>query len=656
MIIKTIPKGHTIMTTITLAKIGTNQTVNYAVDELAHYLKKIDRRLLIDQRTYDEYDAGITNVVWVGITSFVEANKLDDEILIDIKDGAGVITGANERAVLIAVYRFLRELGCRWIRPGDDGEVIPEKTLDKTSLTAFVRETPAIRHRCICIEGADSVEHIMNMLKWIPRNGMNTYYLQILPPMPFFNRWYAHTHNPLREPEEFGLPELNASIARLDEEIAKRGLLYHAGGHGWHWKALGFEFRVNDPESPLLTPEIKEMFAMIDGERKLDSRGMGFTQLCYSNPKVRERMADAVVDYCKAHPNVNYLHFCLADGFNNQCECEECVKMRPADHYVKILNDIDERLTKEEIDTKLTFGAYCDLLWEPRVEKIKNPDRFILDLSPISRVYTNSYLDINTEYNEPLPEYVRNKVTLPRSFEANFAFLNKWRENTDFDSYVFEYNMMWDHYLDPGYMNCARILHIDVTNIKAKLNMNGWISCQENRAAFPTGLPVYAMARGLWDANSKFEDICDEYFTAAFGELAADVQAYLWKLTELFDPQFMRNDHIEALPTAYERAEKIIALTHEFESSHITPNKDVNASWFYLSYHAEYCRLYAEVIKRYAKNDIEGIKEWSEKYNLFIFGNEPVLHTVHDPSLFSEIFPRWLKRAFSTVVDTTVDF
>ncbi len=644
------------MISITLAKIGTNQTVAYAVDELAHYLKLIDKSLLIDQRTYDAYDADITNVVWVGLTPMVEYNALDDEILIDVKEGAGVISGANERAVLIAAYRYLRELGIRWIRPGDDGEVIPKKRLDREALTVSVRETPSIRHRCVCIEGADAYEHIYNMLRWIPRNGMNTYYLQILPPMPFFNRWYAHTHNPLRSPEPFGLPELNATVARLDEEIAKRGLLYHAGGHGWHWKALGFEFRVNDPDSPLLTPEIKEMFAMINGERKLDSRGMGFTQLCYSNPKVRQRMADAVVDYCKAHPLVNYLHFCIADGFNNQCECEECQKMRPADYYVMVLNDIDERLNKEGINTKLSFGAYCDLLWEPRHEKIKNPDRFILDLSPISRVYTNSYLDINTEYNEPLPEYVRNKVTLPRSFEANFAFLNKWREGTDFDSYVFEYNMMWDHYLDPGYMNCARVLHIDVTHIKEKLNMNGWISCQENRAAFPTGLPVYAMAKGLWDKDSKFEDICDEYFTAAFGEYSRDVQDYLWKITELFDPQFMRNDHIEALPTAYERAEKIIALTHEFEASHIAPNKDVNASWMYLSYHAEYCRLYAEVIKRYAKNDIEGIKEWSEKYNLFIFGNEPVLHTVHDPSLFTEIFPRWLKRAFSTVVDTTVDF
>ena len=49
--------------------------------------------------------------------------------LIDVKNGAGVITGANNRAVLIAVYRFLRELGCRWLRPGAENEVIPKKKL-----------------------------------------------------------------------------------------------------------------------------------------------------------------------------------------------------------------------------------------------------------------------------------------------------------------------------------------------------------------------------------------------------------------------------------------------------------------------------------------------------------------------------------------------
>ena len=142
------------MTTITLAKIGTNETVSFAVYELVRCLKRIDSRLLIDQRTYDEYDASVANVLWVGRDDRVAYSRFDDEILIDVKDGAGIITGANERAVLIAAYRFLRALGCAWVRPGADGEIIPKKPLTAESLTVRIQEAPSYRHRGIVIEGA----------------------------------------------------------------------------------------------------------------------------------------------------------------------------------------------------------------------------------------------------------------------------------------------------------------------------------------------------------------------------------------------------------------------------------------------------------------------------------------------------------------------
>ena len=37
----------------------------------------------------------------------VDDKKYDDAIVIDVNNFAGIITGANERAVLIASYRFL---------------------------------------------------------------------------------------------------------------------------------------------------------------------------------------------------------------------------------------------------------------------------------------------------------------------------------------------------------------------------------------------------------------------------------------------------------------------------------------------------------------------------------------------------------------------
>ena len=47
-----------------------------------------------------------------------------DEIFIDVKGTKGVISGSNAGSVLIAVYRFFIECGCRFLRPGKDGEYI----------------------------------------------------------------------------------------------------------------------------------------------------------------------------------------------------------------------------------------------------------------------------------------------------------------------------------------------------------------------------------------------------------------------------------------------------------------------------------------------------------------------------------------------------
>ena len=121
------------LTRVTLARIGNDETIRYAVQELYTYLKKIDNSLFVDVRFYPEYDESVKNVIWVGQSDAFTDNLLevpdaflDDSIYVNVENSEGVITGCNPRAVLIAAYRFLKELGVAWIRPADDGEVVPE--------------------------------------------------------------------------------------------------------------------------------------------------------------------------------------------------------------------------------------------------------------------------------------------------------------------------------------------------------------------------------------------------------------------------------------------------------------------------------------------------------------------------------------------------
>ncbi len=641
------------MTQLTVAKIGNNPTVNYAVDELTRVLSAMDGSLFIDQRKYKAYTAE-KPLLFVGVTDLVPHSDIDDEIFVDVKDGVGVITGANNRAVLIAVYRFLRELGCAWVRPGADGEVIPKRVLAIGDISVKVHEIPSYRHRGVCIEGSLGFPHIFNMIEWLPRVGMNIYFVQKFVPVGFFRRWYDHWHNPFVAPENLSLDDFARIWDRCEEEVLKRGLIYHAVGHGWTEVPFGIFDATKDPDDPMIKPEIKKYFALIDGKRELFHLGSGSTQLCYSNKTVRDIITDAIVAYCKDKPCVDVVHFWLADGFNNNCECDECQKHRPSDYYVVMLNELDKKLTAAGIDTKIVFLIYVDLLWSPKDFRVNNPDRFILMFAPISRTYTNALCDSERIDLSELMPYERNKLEMPKSVGQNVGHLTSWQEGFKGDGFIFDYHLMWDHFLDPGFTTCAKTLHRDMANLD-KLGLNGSVSCQQQRCAFPTGLPLHAMAAALWNKDSKFEDVARDYYRSDFGEDGEAVSAYLARISELFDSQFMRNDKPEAHKTVLARMDEIDRLTRAFEESHINKKADSSASYGYLKLHAEYCRQYAELIRRYTFGDEAKIEEQTKNFSEFAFRLEPKLHTVFDTTYFDEVYQRWIKRVYSNKPTTEVD-
>ena len=212
----------------------------------------------------------------------------------------------------------------------------------------------------------------------------------------------------------------------------------------------------------------------------------------------------------------------LADGENNHCECDNCIKMRPADWYVKMLNELDEKLTAAGLATKIVFLIYVDLLWEPRTERIENPDRFILMFAPITRNYGENYGDC-LDCRDELPPYERNRLQMPRSLSQNIARLRRWQAIFDGDSFDFDYHLMWAHVGDIGYEKCARNLFCDMRDLE-KIGLGGMVSCQVQRCFFPTAMPFVAMAGALWNKNADFDGLADDWYSAAYGEPGARVR------------------------------------------------------------------------------------------------------------------------------------
>jgi len=613
-----------------LAKIGNNVTVTYALDEMIRILKTMDESLFIDARVYDAVDTSRNDILWIGLDGSVQT-AIDDEIKIDVKNGAGIITGSSERAVLIAAYRFLYELGCRWLRPGDDGEVIPARKLDTDALNVSVSEKASYRHRAVCIEGAVSYEHVYNVINWIPKVGMNGYFVQFRIPACFFKRWYNIPGSPKIDKTPVDDDDVVHIWKRLEEEVVKRGLMYHATGHGWTCEPFGIPGSSWEKNTHPIPEESKQYFALVNGKRELWGDIALNTSLCMTNPKARQIMTDAIAEYCKEHGDINYLHVWLSDGFKNLCECENCRDIMPSDQYITLLNEIDEKLTAEGIDTKIVFLIYHELLWKPETESIKNPDRFVMMFAPISRGYSapiNNY-DKSQGRAEVAP-FVLNNPTLPRSMGEFIAHLEGWQDMFKGDSFDFEYHLMWGHYADPGYMHISRVLHTDMVSLD-NVGLNGMVSCQAQRVSFPTGMPMYSMAKALWDKNSKFEDVSKEYFAAAFGEDGPAVEKYLNTLSDLLTLINIRKGEYEKTGKDAMEAKNVIEA---FKADYIAKNADANASWMYLRHHAEMCLIYADALIGCANKDNEARDTNYNKLMEYLTDNEIEIHNVIDPVIF----------------------
>lgn len=539
----------------------TMRTLRFAAEELQKYLSYVSDSDYSIIPT-GEYNAEESNVIYLGVNLVdgipqVDDPKLDDAIYINIKDSKGFITGSNARSVLIGVYRFLKEKGFVFLRPGKTGEYYPE-TLD--GLDVYVCEKPSYRHRGICIEGTVYQKCLNETIDWLPKAAMNGYLTQFHLPRVFMDRWYKG-ETPYREPVDLSDEEMGAIVAMAEDEIVKRGLMYHAVGHGWTARAVGIP-ATSWSESGEPAEGCEDMLAMVDGKRELFGGAAMNTNLCYSQQRARDAITDLIVDYCKAHPQVDFLHFWLSDGANNNCECENCRDTRLSDFYVRMLNELDEKLTEAELDTKVVFAAYSDTTWTPLRETIKNKSRFTMMFAPIFRTYSKPF--DAAEGGKMLP-YVLNKLEYPESIEDNVAYLRRWQEVFDGDSLDFDYHFMWDHFKDFGQFRHAQVLHEDVRNLK-DLKLNGLLNCQLQRAFFPSCMSMQVMSQTLWNRDSDFDAMVNSALKTEFGLRYDEVREYFKQLSYYGCPEAIRGEEDLITEKCREKLTTAIQIIEDFNT------------------------------------------------------------------------------------------
>ena len=636
-----------------------NQTLRFAAEELAKYYEQMTDKKVASV-TFAAAPA--KDAVNLGLLSDfsrpaddVADPSYDDVLDIEVENGCGIIAGSNPRSVLMGVYRFLRSAGCRFIRPGTDGEFIPKAELDAHSFTYRKKADHIFRGECS--EGAIGYEHLRDTVYWMPKVGLNMFMIEGLVPYFYMHKWYAHVSN-LRlggHGEVTDYAFLEGEIAKLEKDMQKLGLQFHNIGHGWMFEPLGVHMGSPAAEAAALKEEDKIHLAEVKGVRDRFGGDTFYTNFCYGNPETRKLLVSFWVDYLKKKPYVDFPHVWLADALNNHCECPLCREKEPSDWYVILLNEIDEALTKEGIDSKLVFILYTDTLRPPVTERLNHPERFIL-LSARAINYNKGYE--KTEFKGEIPPYERNKFpTLPPALTD--LWREQWKEKfgVTIPTCVYEYRFYTFHYNDLGHMKLARDMHRDVLRMKM-MGFDGDMSDQTPRAFFPTALPMSVMAETLFDENMDYDAFAEDHLYYTYGEDVAAARSYLEKITEIIDPVTMNVDYKAAgieeagigsesdgkgkpwqnnasYAQALEEIPAVIEKIRPFIEKNEKEGPAVQRrSWFYLRHHTFIVETVAKIYREGALGNIEEARKLYLEFMDELSGREMEIHEAFDLFLF----------------------
>ena len=630
---------------LTINKMISCSTLDFAAEELKKYLRMMmpeggDIKINYNPEAEDGFRLGLMQDLGLDVSD-AENTELDDIIYIDCSEHEGIIAGDNPRSVLLAVYEYLRQNGCRWLMAGVDGEFIPIKNLDPVKY----RHKPSMRYRGWCNEGAEFQRSMLEAIDFCPKVGLNVFMIEFRIPTPYYDHYYYHRKNEENRPPE---PVSEKTVLQwkrqCEAEIAKRGLQFHDIGHGFTVDSFGINsagaWTVVNEDS--ITDEQRQYLAEIGGVRGLFGGRPANTNFCMSNPKARKTVADYVASYAENHSNIDYLHVWLADSTKNHCECSECRKKIPSDWYMMLMNDIDEALSAKNLSTRIVFIVYTETTWPPLTERIKNPDRFSILFAPISRNYTQTLPE--SDMHHEIKPFELNKMTLPGSLGEYLAYFAQWRRFWHGSAFAYEYHFWWHFVSDLGGTQLARRISEDILCYKDK-GLNGIVEDGTQRPFFPTGIAFYTYARTLYDCSLTPMDIAEDYFSCAFGEDWREFYDYLDKIGALFDVTYLEYkgsaDRInvdfyypEKADELEERAEALFAVGEALVKSHYNSEYRIRTvSARLLEAHLEYCRGVAKMLIIKARGDDAGAVACNEEFRKSFGRREAELELYYDHNL-----------------------
>jgi len=443
-----------------------------------------------------------------GDISFTTEETDYDAFVVRMKGNDLYLIGANERAVLYAVYDFLeRELGCRWLtfgerrrrkdKPGEFTREIEEYVpkLSTISVPAVNRREKAdLKYRgFVCAAWYGNTP--FQMVDWMVKQKLNYVLIPVSQYMEA-KQW-------------------RKDIAQT--EMVKRGFILAVGHHS-------FRYFLNPKK---YFQEHPNWFPLIGGRRV--PRG----QFCLSHPKAVEAYTKNVLAFVREHPEVDIYALYPNDGYG-WCECNRCTKGLPrweerpkylatTDLYLRLINPIQRRIRELHPGKRVGILAYVNYCQPP------------VRVKPAAGLHVMYAFFTRNWYTDPIGNgrgALEVKEYAVRT-EINRKFILRWVElmkATGGDVMMYEYYAGRSAWRGVGFY----LMHL-IADELAYFKRIGLSGCAvqshwNQRKTVPANL--YVFAKACWDVDLDVDAVLEDYCRYRYGRAAQMMLKYLKEAEE----------------------------------------------------------------------------------------------------------------------------
>jgi hypothetical protein len=214
----------------------------------------------------------------------------------------------------------------------------------------------------------------------------------------------------------------------------------------------------------------------------------------------------------------------MGDGYDNKCQCEECIKQPFSDLYLDIFRRVALRAKDELPGMLLEALVYFETLEPPTRNYLEGLDNVIINLAVWRHCYFHKLDDSCCRLPDWNPDYRHNRTHDVENgkrlinYDQFVPYLN-WRKvvGDEIKTLLFTYNTLAKG-PDRYFMTYDLTLLAEHLRDYDRLNFDGMVNCQCHCSwDKPTGLQLYGAARILWnkfdnDPEKIRRELCEKLF------------------------------------------------------------------------------------------------------------------------------------------------